>query len=97
MGKFGKVGYFRGSVIIVGSSPTGGTIMLKSVDLCRFESCQGHEELISLSGQVVNGMMSADGDVWSKLIDRAVHAQVAKVAVAIANDMLKEIDDIVFR
>lgn len=55
------------------------------------------EELISLSGQVVNGMMSADGDVWSKLIDRAVHAQVAKVSVAIANDMLKEIDDIVFK
>lgn len=55
------------------------------------------EELISLSGQVVNGMMSADGDVWSKLIDRAVHVQVAKVAVAIANDMLKEIDDIVYK
>ena len=53
--------------------------------------------MISLSGQVVNGMMSADGDVWSKLIDRAVHVQVEKVAVAIANDMLKEIDDIVYK
>ena len=53
--------------------------------------------MIGLSGQVVNGMMSADGDVWSKLIDRAVHVQVAKVAVAIANDMLKEIDDIVYK
>lgn len=52
------------------------------------------EELISLSGQVVNGMMSADGDVWSKLIDRTVHIQVAKVAVSIANDMLKEIDEL---
>lgn len=55
------------------------------------------EELISLYGQVVNGMMSADGDVRSKLIDRSVHVQVAKVAVAIANDMLKEIDDIVYK
>jgi len=50
------------------------------------------DELIELSGQVINGMMSADNNIWVQLLDRTVHIQAAKTAVAIANDMLKEID-----
>ncbi len=50
------------------------------------------DDLINLSGQVINGMMSADGTVLSKLLDRTIHIQAAKIAVSIAEDMLKEID-----
>ena len=50
------------------------------------------EELISLSGQVVNGMLSADGSIISKVIDRTLHKQIAESAVGVAYDMLKKID-----
>lgn len=64
-----------------------------------FESLMGNnmnrrEELIQLAGQVINGIMSADNSVLSKLLDRSIHFQVAKAAVDIANDMLNEIDNI---
>ena len=39
------------------------------------------EELISLSGQVVNGMLSADGSIITKVIDRTLHKQIAETAV----------------
>ena len=52
------------------------------------------EELIQLAGQVINGIMSADDSVLSKIIDRSIHFQVAKTAVSIASDMLDEIDSI---
>lgn len=50
------------------------------------------EELILLSGQVVNGMLSADGSIISKAIDRTLHKQIAESAVDVAYDMLKKID-----
>lgn len=51
------------------------------------------EELISLSGQVVNGMLSADGSIISKVIDRTLHKQIAESAVDVAYEMLKKIDN----
>ena len=50
------------------------------------------EELIELSGQVINGMMSADGSIISKVVDRAFHKCIAEAAVGIALSMMKEID-----
>lgn len=52
------------------------------------------DELISLSGQVVNGMLSADSSVVSKLIDRTLHKQIAESAVEVAYQMLKKIDEL---
>ena len=42
------------------------------------------EEMISLSGQVVNGMLSADDSILSKIIDRTLHKQIAESAVNVA-------------
>lgn len=50
------------------------------------------EELVQLAGQVINGIMSADGSILSKLLDRGIHSQVAKTSVDIALDMQHEID-----
>lgn len=55
------------------------------------------EELISLSGQVVNGMLSADGSIISKVIDRTLHKQIAESAVDVARDMLTKIDELGYR
>ena len=52
------------------------------------------EELVQLAGQVINGIMSADDSVITKILDRSIHSQVAATAVSIASDMLKYIDDI---
>ena len=52
------------------------------------------EELISLSGQVANGMLSADSSFISKAFDRTLHKQIAETAVSIAHDMLSKIDKI---
>ncbi len=51
------------------------------------------EELILLSGQVANGMLSADDSIITKVIDRTLHKQIADMAVNIAYDMLKKIDN----
>ena len=51
------------------------------------------KELISLSGQVVNGILSADGSIISKVIDRTLHKQIAETAVDVAYEMLKKIDN----
>ena len=51
------------------------------------------EELIALTGQALNGMLSADDSVLTK-IDRTVHRQVAETAVGIAEDALRRIDEI---
>ena len=55
------------------------------------------EELISLSGQVVNGMLSADGSIITKVIDRTLHKQIAESAVDVARDMLTKIDELGYR
>jgi len=52
------------------------------------------EELIALTGQALNGMLSADDSVLTKILDRTVHRQVAETAVGIAEDALKRIDEI---
>ncbi len=49
------------------------------------------DELISLSGQVANGMLSADSSIIAKVIDRTMHKQIAEAAVDIAYEMLKKI------
>ena len=49
-------------------------------------------EIVELAGQIVNGMMSADGTVLTKLVDRTLHRSVASVAVGIAFEMVDEID-----
>ena len=46
-----------------------------------------------VSGQVVNGMLSADSSVLSKLVDRTMHKQIAESAVEIAKKMLEKIDE----
>ena len=50
------------------------------------------EELVELSGQVINGMMSADSSILTKILDRAFHKGVAEAAVGIALNIMKEID-----
>lgn len=49
-------------------------------------------DLVNLSGQVINGIMSSDDSLWVKLFDRTDHKQVAGIAVDIAYEMLKEIN-----
>lgn len=51
------------------------------------------EELIELAGQVVNGIMSSDDSVWFKIIDRGIHVTVADLAVNIAVEIQKKIDE----
>ena len=51
------------------------------------------EELISLSGQVVNGILSSDSSIISKMFDWTMHKQVADMSVDIAYNILKKIDD----
>lgn len=50
------------------------------------------EEIISLSGQIVNGMLSADSSLITKVIDRTIHKQIADSAVDTAIEMLNKID-----
>lgn len=49
-------------------------------------------EIISLSGQIVNGMLSADSSIITKVIDRTIHKQIADSAVDTAIEMLNKID-----
>lgn len=50
------------------------------------------EELVELSGQVINGMLSSDSSILTKIVDRAFHKSVAESAVEIAAKMVAEID-----
>lgn len=50
------------------------------------------EELIELSGQIINGIMSSDGSIFSKVADRTSSDISAKRAVEMAVIMLEEID-----
>ena len=47
-----------------------------------------HEELVSVSAEIANGILSADSSLISKVIDRAFHDQIAESAVSIALDIL---------
>lgn len=51
------------------------------------------EELIELSGQIVNGIMSSDNSVFTKLFDRGVLIDgTAKMTVEIAEKIIEEIE-----
>ncbi len=51
------------------------------------------EELIEMSGQIVNGIMSSDSSFITKVIDRSVLIDsTAKMTVRLAKAILKEID-----
>lgn len=49
------------------------------------------EEIVNLAGQVINGIMSSDESLWTKILDRTIHPQVAASAVDIAIDMQEKI------
>lgn len=51
------------------------------------------KEIIELSGQIINGMMSADSSIVTKIIDRTLHKNIADNAVGIAIKMIEKIDD----
>jgi len=50
------------------------------------------EELIQLSGQIINGVMSSDSSFLSKLFDRTLHDGAAKITVDLAEKILSQID-----
>ena len=50
------------------------------------------DEIIALSGQIINGIMSSDESVLSKLLDRGTSKFSAEFAVDVAFRMLEEID-----
>lgn len=51
------------------------------------------EEIIQLSGQIINGIMSSDSSMLSKICDRTSGEFSAKLAVEMAFKMLEEIDN----
>lgn len=51
-------------------------------------------DLISLSGQVINGILSADSSMLTKLVDRTLHSQISDAAAAnIAYEILQKINN----
>ena len=53
-----------------------------------------HEELVSVSAEIANGILSADSSLLSKVIDRTFHDQIAASAVSIAYKILTEIEKV---
>ena len=51
------------------------------------------EEIVSLSGQIINGIMSSDNSILSKICDRGSSEISAKLAVDMAFKMVEEIDE----
>lgn len=52
------------------------------------------EEIISIAGQAINGMLSADSTMLTKLLDRTIHKKISETAVSIAEDVINRIDKI---
>ena len=52
------------------------------------------DELTLLSGQIANGILSADSSIIVKAIDRTMHKQIADTAVDIAYCILTKIDEL---
>lgn len=50
------------------------------------------QELIELSGQIINGIMSSNGSLLSKLFDRTVHEGSAKIVVDLAQKIVEQVD-----
>lgn len=48
--------------------------------------------LIQLSGQIVNGIMSSDSSLITKLVDRTLHKNMADIVVGIAVNILEKIE-----
>lgn len=60
----------------------------KKIDMDR------RSELTQLSGQIINGIMSADSSIFSKILIGAFKKNVAVIAVEIADKMIRKIDEI---
>ncbi len=52
------------------------------------------QELINLSGQIINGFLSADNSLIETLFDRSSHSGIAQVSVEIAYKMLEKVDEL---
>ena len=50
------------------------------------------EELVVLSGQIINGIMSSDSSFLTKLFDRTLHECAARITVDLASKIQQEID-----
>ena len=50
------------------------------------------EALVELSGQIINGMLSSDSSLLTKIADRSLHAGAARTAVDLAIKMFERID-----
>lgn len=50
------------------------------------------EELVALSGQIINGIMSSDSSFLTKLFDRTLHESAARITVDLACKIRQEID-----
>ena len=50
------------------------------------------EEIVNLAGQIINGIMSSDSSIFSKIADRTSSDISAKRAVEMAWIMSEEID-----
>jgi len=68
------------------------TILEMPLQMVSLTTMTRREELLNLSGQIINGIMSSDSTFLSKLLDRSVHDGLAKVTVDLAKKILKEID-----
>lgn len=52
------------------------------------------EALVELSGQIINGMLSADGSLFTKLMDRELlHENTARTTVDLAVRILDKIEE----
>ena len=50
------------------------------------------DEIVQLAGQIINGIMSSDSSILSKICDRTSSEFSAKLAVEMAFKMSEEID-----
>lgn len=51
------------------------------------------EEIVNLAGQIINGIMSSDSSIFSKICDRTASDISARRAVEMAWIMSEEIDN----
>jgi hypothetical protein len=51
------------------------------------------QELVELSGQIINGYMSSDSSLLTKLFDRTLHEGAAASAVSLAVKIQQKIDE----
>lgn len=59
----------------------------------KFDSdMEKREEIVNLAGQIINGIMSSDSSIFSKIADRTASDISAKRAVEMAWIMSEEID-----